>query len=75
MLAAFGTVVFNLGSFAFFLGAGELLTKIFIFTSLFYISYGTTFVVAKIIGSPGKNDSLLFIQNCFKRDYDHHSTD
>jgi len=32
------------------------------------------FVVAKIIGSPGKNDSLLFIQNCFKCDYDHHST-
>jgi len=32
------------------------------------------FVVAKIIGSPGKNASLLFIQNCFKRDYDRYST-
>jgi len=29
-------------------------------------------VVTKIIGSHGKNDSLFFIQNCFKCDYDHH---
>jgi len=33
------------------------------------------FVVAKIVGSPGKNDSLLFIQNSFKCDYDRHSTE
>jgi len=33
------------------------------------------FVVAKIIGSPGKNDSLLFHSNYFKCDYDHHSTE
>jgi len=26
------------------------------------------FVVAKIIGSSGKNDNRLFIQNCFKCD-------
>jgi len=25
------------------------------------------FVVVKIIGSPGKNDSLLFQSNCFKQ--------
>jgi len=32
------------------------------------------FVVAKIIRSPGKNDSFFFIQSCFKCDYDHYST-
>jgi len=31
-------------------------------------------VVAKIIGSPGKNDGLLFHSNCFKGYYDHYST-
>jgi len=31
------------------------------------------FVVAKLIGSPGKNDSLyFFIQNCVRCDYDHY---
>jgi len=35
--------------------------KIFIITSGFYISYiEPLFVVARIIGSPGKNDSLIF---------------
>jgi len=41
----------------------------------FYISYsfyGTTFVVAKMIGSPDKNHTYFFIQNCFKCDYHHH---
>jgi len=28
------------------------------------------FVVTKVMGSPNKNDSLLFIQNCFKCDYE-----
>jgi len=32
----------------------------------------TLFVVAKIMESPGKNDSLLFHPNCFKRAYDHY---
>jgi len=40
--------------------------KIFIITSIFYISYmEPLFVVAKIIGSPGKNDSLLFHSKLF----------
>ena len=35
--------------------------KMFIITSILYISYvETLFVVAKIIGSPGTNDILLF---------------
>jgi len=32
------------------------------------------FVVAKIIGSPGKKDSQRYIQTCFKCDCDHSST-
>jgi len=68
----FRTVVFNLGvatpcvSFAFFLVSRELLMKIFILTSILYISYvETLFVVAKIIGSPGTNDILLFYAKVF----------
>jgi len=30
-------------------------------------------VVAEIMGSPGKSHSLLFIQNCFKCDYEHYT--
>jgi len=29
------------------------------------------FVVAKIMGSPGKMIAYFFVQNCFKCDYDH----
>jgi len=40
--------------------------KIFILTSILYISYvETLFVVAKIIGSPGTNDILLFYAKVF----------
>jgi len=47
--------------------------RIFVITSVLYISFvEPLFVVAKIIGSPGKNDFLLFsFKNCFKCDYDH----
>jgi len=41
-------------------------------TSIFFISYmETLFVVAKIIGSPGENNSLLFHSKLLKWDYDH----
>ena len=30
------------------------------------------FVVAKVIGSPGKTMAYFFFQNCFKCDYDHY---
>jgi len=49
------------GSFARFLGSRELLIIIFMITSRLYTSYmEPLFVIAKIIGSLGKNDSLLF---------------
>ena len=61
------SVVFNLGSqhpwvsFAFFLGLRDVLMKIFIITSLFFIScIEPFFVVAKIINPSGENDGLLF---------------
>jgi len=42
---------------------------------IIYFVYEPLFVVAKIIGSFGKNDALyFFIQNCFKCGYDHYST-
>jgi len=48
--------------------------KIFIITSRFYIlCMQPLFVVAKII-SPEKSDCLLFLQSCFKCDYDYNST-
>jgi len=47
--------------------------KIFIITSRFFISYmEPLFVVAKIIRQTMM--AYLFIQNCFKCDYDHYST-
>jgi len=61
MLAAFRTVVFNLGSFIFFLGVTRASNKnIHIYFSIFIFLMELLFVVAKIIRSPGKNDSLLF---------------
>jgi len=46
------------GSFAIFLGPRNLLIKIFIIVFRFYISYmEPLFMVAKIVGSPGKNDN------------------
>ena len=33
------------------------------------------FVVAKIMGHLAKMMAYFFIQNCFKCDYDHHSTE
>ena len=69
-------MVFKLGSrhpwelFASILGSREILIKIFIVASIFYISYmEPLFVLEKIIGSLCKNDSF-----CFKYDYDHCST-
>ena len=58
------------------------LIKTFIISSIFYISYMQPLVVVvKILGSPGKNDSLLFHSKmfyvwlwalqCFTCDYDH----
>jgi len=64
------------GSFAFFLGSREVLIKILIISSIFYISYmEPLFVVAKIIRSPVLENMIayFFIQNCFKCDYDHYS--
>jgi len=52
---------------SFFEGSRELLIKMSIINSLFYISYMEPFfVIAKIIGSPGKMKAYFFIQNCFK---------
>ena len=59
----------------FLWGSRELLIKIFMITSRFYVSHiEPLFNVAKIIGSPGRNDSLFVIQNCFKCDDDRYST-
>jgi len=45
----------------------ELLIKIFIIISRFYISYmEPLFILANIIGSSGKNESLLFHSKLFK---------
>jgi len=55
----------------FFEGSQELLIKILILTFRFYISYmKALFVVAKIIGLPGKNDDYFLFQNCSECDYD-----
>jgi len=74
-------VVFNLGfatsweSFAIFLGVARASDKN-IQNYKFYISYmEPLFVVVKIIGSPGKNDSLRLHSKFLKCDYDHHSAE
>ena len=77
-------VIFNMGSrspwgrLPFFLGSRELLVKISIITSIFYMSYmEPLFGVPKIMGSPDKNDSLLAafsFKIVFGCDYDHYST-
>jgi len=76
MLAAFRTVVFKLGVVCLFSGVARASHKnIHIYFSILRFFMELIFVVAKIIGSPGKNDSLLFHSNYFKCDYDHHSTE
>jgi len=68
-------VFFNLGVVCPFLGVVRASDKIFIISSIFYISYTEPlFVAAKIIASPGKNDSLLFHSKLLKCGYDHCST-
>jgi len=63
----------GVGSFAFSVGPRELLIKIFMVTSIFYISYvEPLFVVAKIIDHVTKMIAYFFIHNCFKCDYDHY---
>jgi len=53
-------------SFAISVGVVRASDKKFIITSRFYISYmEPLFIVAKIIGSPGRNDSLLFHSKLF----------
>jgi len=75
-LAAFRTVVFNLEVVCLFSRGRESFWQKYSYLLLYFMFLmELLFVVAKIIGSPGKNDSLLFIQNCFKCDYDHHSTE
>jgi len=84
------TVVLNLESrppwrsFAFFLGVTRASDKNIhnYFCTLYFVEE-PLFVVAEIIGSPGKNDSLLFHSNIFwvwlwplqsfERNYDHYS--
>jgi len=47
--------------------------KIFISTSLLYVSYMEPFfVVTNIIGSPGNHDGLPFHSKLFKFDNDHY---
>jgi len=56
----------TVGSFDFFKGSRELLTKIFIINPIFYILHmQPLFIAAKMIGSHGKNDSLLFHSKLF----------
>jgi len=53
-------------SLPFFTGLRELLIKIFIISYTFHILYmETLFVVARTIGSPGKNDNLHFNSKLF----------
>jgi len=68
-------VLYNLESFAFFLEAVRAFNKNindYLYFYILYFVHSPTFFVAEIIGLLGKNFSLLFIQNCFKCDYDHY---
>ena len=61
-MATVRAVVFNLGVDCLFSKVARACDKsIHTITSVIYVSY----VVAKIIGSLGKNDSLLFHSNLF----------
>jgi len=48
--------------------------KINNYSSILYFLYGTIFCRSQIIGSPDKKIACLFIQDCFKCDYDLYST-
>jgi len=67
MLAAFRTVVFNLGIVCFFSRDCKSFRQKYLYLLLYFIFFmELLFVVAKIIGSPGKNDSLLFHSKLFQ---------
>jgi len=69
----FNLVVTTVGVVCLFLGVARASNEnIHNYFSSSCIVYGNIFVVATIIESPGKNDSLLFVQKCFKGDYAHY---
>jgi len=65
MLAAFKTVVVNLRVVCLYLGVVRASNKNIHIYFYFIFLMELLFVVAKIIGSPGKNDSLLLHSKLF----------